>query len=165
MPDSGVWRDLWRVVQTQFPDAKLTSSYRSGSITSTGNLSWHARGNAIDISGPNMTGYFEWIKTNYGGQTAELIYTPAGNRQVKDGREHRFTGGTIAADHFDHVHWAMQSSPGAPSGGPTTPGTSSGNPLSDALAAITNPSTWVRVGAFLAAALVLFLVFAKIGKG
>jgi hypothetical protein len=36
----------------------------------------------------------------------ELIYSPAGNRQLLNGRPHYWTG-AVRATHFDHIHAAM----------------------------------------------------------
>ena len=101
--DSGVWRNLWAMTKKQFPSAVLTSAYRGGSITASGNLSHHARGNAIDVS-PSMD-IFNWWRKNYGANLAELIYSPANGKQIKNGRNHMYTG-AVRSMHFNHVHIA-----------------------------------------------------------
>ena len=102
--DSGVWRSLFGAVKEKFPDVRLHSSYRPGSITATGNRSMHGQGKAVDIT-PRMD-IANWIRENFGGGTRELIFSPMGNRQIHRGRNHFYTGIT-RAQHWDHIHWAM----------------------------------------------------------
>jgi hypothetical protein len=78
------WRRQWAAVHAAFPWAQLTSSYRPGAITVSGNRSYHALGRAIDVS-PSME-IFDWIRGHYGSTSKELIYSPAGARQIKNGR-------------------------------------------------------------------------------
>jgi hypothetical protein len=98
------WMRQWAVVHRAFPSAQLFSGYRPGAITSSGNRSYHSMGRAIDIT-PSME-IFNWLARNFGANTKELIYSPAGNRQIHNGRPHYYSG-QVRADHFDHVHWAM----------------------------------------------------------
>jgi hypothetical protein len=98
------WARQWAVLHRAFPGAQLFSSYRPGAITSSGNVSYHARGRAIDVTPSNAI--FDWILRNYGRTAKEVIYSPAGPRQIKNGRPHYYTG-QVRADHWDHVHWAM----------------------------------------------------------
>jgi hypothetical protein len=85
---------------------QTTSGIRPGSITSSGNTSYHSSGDAIDMSGPAgaMLRTFQYLKKNVGGRLRELIYTPGG-AGIKDGRPYRYTG-QVASDHYDHVHVA-----------------------------------------------------------
>lgn len=101
--DGGVWRNLWAITKAKFPNAVLTSSYRPGSITASGNLSHHARGNAIDVS-PSMA-IFDFWRDTYGPHLAELIFSPAGGRQIKNGKNYYYTG-AVRSMHFNHVHIA-----------------------------------------------------------
>lgn len=101
--DGGVWRNLWAMTKKRFPSARLTSAYRPGSITASGNLSHHARGNAIDVS-PSME-IFNWWRNNHGANLAELIYSPANDKQIKNGRNYMYTG-AVRSMHFNHVHIA-----------------------------------------------------------
>lgn len=87
------------------PGVFITSTYRPGSITSSGNTSYHALGRAIDLA-PSM-GTFNKIKQSYGSSIRELIYSPAGNAQLKNGQPHYYTG-AVRDQHFNHVHWAMK---------------------------------------------------------
>lgn len=99
------WSAMWNTVRRAFGSGvNLHSAYRPGSITATGNLSYHASGRAIDIT-PSMN-IFEWIKANYPG-SRELIFSPAGGRQIWNGQEHYYSEPT-RSDHFDHIHWAMK---------------------------------------------------------
>jgi lysozyme-like protein len=84
----------------------VSSGIRPGAITSSGNQSFHASGDAIDEAGSpaGMLAYFRFLKKNFGARLRELIYTPGGVG-IKDGRPFRYTG-QVASDHFDHVHVA-----------------------------------------------------------
>lgn len=98
------WQRMMAVLRKAFPGLPMYSGFRPGAVTSTGNRSYHAMGRAVDL--PPRWDVFKWISQNYGKSTRELIYTPAGGRQIKNGQFHRFSGGTIERDHYDHVHWA-----------------------------------------------------------
>ena len=100
----GTWVRMWAALKDAFPAAQLFSSMRPGAITATGNLSYHSRGRAIDVT-PSMS-IFDWIHENY-PNSRELIYSPANGRQIRNGAPH-FYSSVIRADHWDHVHWAMQ---------------------------------------------------------
>lgn len=92
---------------------RVSSGLRPGAITSSGNVSYHGAGEAVDLAGPpaGMLRTFRALKSSVGGRLAELIYTPGGIG-IKNGRPHRYTG-KVAADHHDHVHVALDlGSPG-----------------------------------------------------
>lgn len=93
---------MMRVLRAVFPGLPLNSGYRPGSITVTGNLSYHSRNRAVDV--PPRSDVFEWIRRNYPG-SRELIFSPKGNRQIHNGRPHFYTG-AVRNTHYDHVHWA-----------------------------------------------------------
>lgn len=95
--------DLWNVVHGQFPSATLISGYRPGAITATGNPSLHGRGRAIDIT-PSMA-IFDWLAETY-PNSGELIFSPAGARQIYRGQPHMY-GEPTRGDHWDHIHWGM----------------------------------------------------------
>ncbi len=84
----------------------VSSGLRPGSITSSGNESYHGSGDAVDMAGPPsaMMRFFRTMRSLFGPRLRELIYTPGGVG-IKDGQPHTFTG-QVAADHFDHVHLA-----------------------------------------------------------
>ncbi|WP_172171047.1 phage tail tape measure protein [Brevibacterium sp. CT2-23B] len=103
--DAGVWRNLWAITRDQFPDARLTSAYRGGSRTVSGNASYHSRGMAIDVS-PSMD-IFNFWRNKYGANLAELIYSPANGKQIKNGSNHYYTG-AVRGMHFNHVHIAAR---------------------------------------------------------
>jgi hypothetical protein len=114
VPDlgSGVgWKAMWDAVRGAFPWARLTSGYRPGAITATGNPSYHGMGRAVDLAGPTpmdhpaMLRIARWIAENYGSKTRELIYSGPGSPQLHNGKPHTYTGIT-RRNHFDHVHWA-----------------------------------------------------------
>ncbi len=93
------------VLKRQFPDIGITSTYRPGAITATGNKSYHGMGRAVDMS-PRMD-VFNWLRSGYMAATKELIFSPANGLQVWNGQNHMYTGVT-RANHWDHIHWAME---------------------------------------------------------
>lgn len=111
---AGGYRWQMDVLRRIFPGLALISGYRPGAITATGNRSYHASGRAVDV--PPRMDVFNWIRANYGASSKELIYSPAGGRQMHNGQPHVYTGVT-RANHWDHVHWAYDQ------GGPLYPGT------------------------------------------
>ena len=52
-----------------------------------------------------MKGFFNFMKNTAGSRLAELIYTPGG-AGIRNGASHTYSG-QVAADHFDHVHVAV----------------------------------------------------------
>lgn len=97
------WRWQVAALKKKFPGIIITSTTRPGAITVSGNQSYHALGRAVDMA-PDMK-YFNWIKSTYGKNTKELIYSPAGGKQLKNGQEYMYTG-AVRDQHFNHVHWA-----------------------------------------------------------
>jgi hypothetical protein len=85
----------------------VSSGLRRSAVTSSGNKSYHSTGEALDLAGSpaGMLGFFNFMKNTAGGRLAELIYTPGG-AGIKNGASYRY-GGRVAADHFDHVHVAI----------------------------------------------------------
>lgn len=98
-----IWQQLFNVVRHRFPGVQLLSGFRPGAITATGNRSLHSLGRAIDIT-PDMA-IFNWLASNYPG-SGELIFSPAGGRQIYRGRPHMY-GEPTRGDHWDHIHWGM----------------------------------------------------------
>lgn len=90
------------ILRAIFPGLNLNSGFRPGSITVTGNRSYHASNRAIDV--PPRRDVFEWIRANY-PNSRELIFSPMGSRQIWNGRPHVYTG-SVRNTHYDHVHWA-----------------------------------------------------------
>lgn len=99
------WQALWAAVRAAVPGATLNSSFRKNAITATGNRSYHSMGRAIDI-GPATMGTFRIVKALFPHAT-ELIFSPAGKQQLWHGQPHMYSGVT-RANHWDHVHLAMQ---------------------------------------------------------
>lgn len=96
--DGGLWRSMFGIVRNQFPSATLNSAYRPG------DPGFHGSGRATDLGGP-MAAINRWLAARFPNST-ELIYTPGIN--LYRGRPHTYNAGT-RADHYDHVHWAMNS--------------------------------------------------------
>lgn len=90
-------------LRAHFGNVPMYSGFRPGSRTVSGNMSYHAMGRAVDL--PPSMAIFNWIRETFGRNTKELIFTPAGGRQIKNGRDYTYTG-AVAAQHKDHVHWA-----------------------------------------------------------
>jgi hypothetical protein len=80
----------------------VTSGYRPG------DPGWHGKNRARDYAGGNMLA-FARAMLKFAPKLLELIYTPLGVG-VKNGNivPIQFFGSAVMADHFDHVHVAMQ---------------------------------------------------------
>jgi TP901 family phage tail tape measure protein len=102
LPGTG-WKWQVAALKKQFPGIIITSTTRPGAITVSGNSSYHSMGRAVDMA-PDMK-YFDWIRSTYGKKTKELIYSPAGGKQIKNGQDYMYTG-AVRDMHFNHVHWA-----------------------------------------------------------
>lgn len=98
------WLRQWNIVKAQFPWATLNSAYRPGARTVNGGLSYHGSGRAIDTT-PSME-IFNWLRANF-PNSRELIYSPAGGRQLQNGSNYMW-GGAVRDMHWNHVHWAMK---------------------------------------------------------
>jgi hypothetical protein len=98
------WQAQWEAVKAMFPNAALHSAYRPGAVTAVGTPSYHGQGRAIDIT-PSMP-IFNWLAKVFPNST-ELIYSPAGGRQLYKGQQTLF-GEPTRGDHYDHIHWAMK---------------------------------------------------------
>jgi hypothetical protein len=107
------WQRMMDVLHTAFPGLPLISGYRPGAITATGNRSYHASGRAVDV--PPSVAVFNWIRSNFGSNTKELIFSPMGMQQIWNGRPHMYTGITRAM-HWNHVHWAYDNGGWLPPG-------------------------------------------------
>jgi len=159
--DEGGWRWQADVVRKQFPMNTITSTFRNNSVAS-GSTSgdYHSRGRAVDVGGPNLMNVFNWIATTF-PQSAEIIYSPANNRQVKNGQSHMYSEPTRSG-HFNHVHWAFigPTTVGAPYTGTDAVNSNTTNagidPSYGLLPFITNSGNWTRFGLALLAAVFLF---------
>lgn len=169
MADSGVHRQLAAIIKQQFPNARITSAYRPGSTGSGGRPDYHSTGNAIDIAPPSMA-IFNWIAQNYPNST-ELIYTPAGSRQLKNGKPHTYSA-AVAVGHFNHIHWAMAENTNAI---PASSGSGGGDgllaslnplqPLFDLVGFLTDKGTWVRIGLGVLGVLLIGIAFLALTRG
>jgi hypothetical protein len=84
----------------------LSSGYRPGSITDSGNLSYHAMNRAGDYAdgAPAMLKFANFMAAAFGSKLKELIHTPLGF-SIKNGQ--RVAPYSTAA-HYDHVHLALK---------------------------------------------------------
>ncbi len=96
----GSWQNITNWLRSVGEPFDITSTYRPGSITRSGNLSLHAVGKAVDMVSGNMMRLFNRL-LQIGGSLQELFYDPAG-RSIKSGRVVNWTVG----GHSDHVHAA-----------------------------------------------------------
>lgn len=85
----------------------VSSTFRPGSITSTGNLSYHARGRAVDFVSPNMMALSNFF-LRYAPKLLEMFYSP-NSKYVKNGQvlPIGMLDRRVYKGHFDHVHVAM----------------------------------------------------------
>lgn len=126
------WEWQMRVLRAAFPGLPLLSGFRPGDRVGSGELSYHARGRAVDL--PPRMDVFDWIAAHY-PNSRELIHTPAGGRQIWNGRPWVFTP-DVAAGHWDHVHWAYDQ------GGWLMPGVQQIVNATGAPEAVLNPQQW-----------------------
>ncbi|WP_119697046.1 tape measure protein [Microbacterium halotolerans] len=99
------WKAMWNMVQAALPSATLNSSYRPGARTVGGGQSYHGLGRAIDV-GPASMNTFDVVRGLFPNAT-ELIYTPAGIRQLSHGSPFAGWSPAVKAQHYDHIHLAM----------------------------------------------------------
>lgn len=95
------WQKLWSIISTRFPGAWKSSDLRPGDD------GYHGVGRAIDFGygaspGPGTLQVARWVADQYPHST-ELIHTPLGFG-IKNGAR---VAPYAAADHYDHIHWAM----------------------------------------------------------
>jgi hypothetical protein len=93
---------MMRILRGPFPGLPLNSGFRPGSITLTGNRSYHASNRAVDV--PPRMDVFNWLAAHF-PNSRELIFSPAGGRQIHNGRPHVYRE-PVKGQHYDHVHWA-----------------------------------------------------------
>ncbi|WP_221585551.1 phage tail tape measure protein [Microbacterium sp. G2-8] len=99
------WEAMWDVARNADPNLVMTSNYRPGAVTVNGGQSYHALGRAIDLIPATM----ETFNTIAGlfPNASELIYTPAGSRQLQNGQPFAGWSPAVRAQHYDHIHLAM----------------------------------------------------------
>ncbi|MEV8167335.1 tape measure protein [Microbacterium paraoxydans] len=101
------WEAMWGIVQNALPGAVMTSNFRPGARTVNGGQSYHALGRAIDIVPASMATFNAIAKLF--PNASELIYTPAGNRQLQNGKPFAGWSEAVRRQHYNHVHLAMAS--------------------------------------------------------
>lgn len=84
----------------------VSSGFRPGSITSSGNVSLHALNRARDYAGSaaSMLAFARFMAGSVGGRLKELIHSPLGFA-IKNGQR---VPPYAVADHYDHVHVGLR---------------------------------------------------------
>ncbi|MDR2722983.1 MAG: hypothetical protein LBB54_04585 [Cellulomonadaceae bacterium] len=98
------YQKMVSILHSAFPGLAITSTMRPGAITAVGSPSMHGQGRAVDMA-PRMD-VFNWLAENY-PHSHELIFSPAGARQIYKGKPFNGWAPVTRAMHFNHVHWAM----------------------------------------------------------
>ncbi len=98
------WQAMSKLVTSTIPGTRITSAYRPGSITVNGGKSYHGSGRAIDVVPATMETFNRML--GLFPNAKELIFSPAGGRQLLNGKPHLW-GGKVRDTHWDHVHAAM----------------------------------------------------------
>lgn len=98
------WQAMKAWFENAFPGQRITSGYRPGAVSITGIKSDHALGRAIDM--PPSMAIFNTIDRTW-KNIRQLLYSPAGPRQIRGYRRSDTIGSPLRAQHWDHVHWAM----------------------------------------------------------
>lgn len=100
---------MMRILRAAFPGLPLLSGYRPGSVTLTGNQSYHSTNRAVDV--PPIRAVAEWIYTHFKSITRELI-TPWQEFNLHNGRNHTYTGAVWNQHNWAggnaHNHWAAR---------------------------------------------------------
>lgn len=99
------WEAMWQIVQNAIPGVAKTSDYRPGARTVNGGKSYHGSGRAIDLVPASMATFNAVAKLF--PNASELIYSPAGNRQLQNGKPFNGWSDAVRRQHFNHVHLAM----------------------------------------------------------
>jgi TP901 family phage tail tape measure protein len=118
------WSKMWDAIHAAYPGLVMTSNYRSpGSNAAVGGAkgSYHTLGRALDLIPASMD-TFNKIARMF-PNASELIYTPAGNRQLRNGQPFAGWSSAVRAMHYNHIHLAMKNGgvlPGLARGGTVT---------------------------------------------
>lgn len=109
VPPGGRTSDwIVQVVRAAFPGMAVLSKDRPGARTLSGNVSYHARGRAVDF--PPSRPLAEWWNLHYKARTKELI-TPWNSLNIHNGKRHHYTGAVWRQHNFAggnaHDHVAM----------------------------------------------------------
>lgn len=118
------WAKMWATVHKAFPQLVMTSNLRSAAQNAAvggAKGSYHTLGRAIDLIPASMD-TFHKVKGLFPNAT-ELIYTPAGMEQLRNGKPFAAWSAAVQAQHYNHVHLAMKNGgvfPGLAKGGTVT---------------------------------------------
>lgn len=89
---------------------RIVSTVRPNARTTSGSVSYHATGNAVDIAGPKpgkdtpeMLAINRYLAQKLGKGVKELIYSGPGGINLYNGQSHSFSG-RVRSMHHDHVH-------------------------------------------------------------
>lgn len=112
VPESATVAQAYRAIGSP---GDVTSGYRPGAITSTGNPSYHGAKRALDFS--PLRSAAVTINALFKSRTKELI-TPWQELNIHNGRRHSYSAGVYALHSGSnaHNHWAMRHGGIAPGG-------------------------------------------------
>lgn len=102
------WKAMQDIVLGNIKGARITSGYRSpvgNAAVGGAKGSYHMQGRAIDIVPASMA-TFNAVRRLF-PNAAELIYTPAGAAQLRNGKPFAGWSSKVKAQHYNHVHLAM----------------------------------------------------------
>jgi tape measure domain-containing protein len=118
------WSKMWAMIHAAYPSLVMTSNYRSpGANAAVGGAkgSYHTLGRALDLIPASMDTFNKIAKMF--PNASELIYTPAGSRQLRMGKSFSGWSAAVRAMHYNHIHLAMKNGgvlPGLQRGGTIT---------------------------------------------
>jgi hypothetical protein len=151
------WQWQMAMLRKRFPGLDLYSGPRPGSRTGSGGLSWHARpaadgsiGRAVDV--PPRMDVFNFIRSRYGGNSKELIWGGAPDKNIWHGKPHRFSE-TLLRQHgpykgspgpSPHIHWAFDN------GGQLLPGLNIVPNFTGRPEPVLSPGQWSTIEQFVA---------------
>jgi hypothetical protein len=107
---SGIgWKWQMATLRKKFPGLDMYSGFRKNARTPSGNVSWHARGRAVDV--PPRHDVFNFIHDTYGKKTQELIWLGDKFRNIQHGHHHVYSNSLlqnhgVAGMPNAHLHWA-----------------------------------------------------------
>ena len=102
------WQAMSQIVTQMIPGARITSAYRSpGANAAVGGAkgSYHMQGRAVDVVPATMDTFNRMLALFPNAR--ELIFSPAGSRQLLNGKPFNGWSAAVRAQHYNHVHAAM----------------------------------------------------------